>query len=326
MYTHFDVGGPDGAHPAGGAVAGEAAAQVVGVLAESWAGRVAVRTSGIDLKTYYDKTIPDYPPGLVPFRDDPRYQALAFEERQRVLAAAWVAYNEKTIAVEQAIVEPACHLLLRGAFAGADTGPIKRAVAQTLVDEQFHILMCLEACLVARELHGVTALRFPEPLVVEELEGELARCASPRDAELVRLAFATVAEVTINAYLDLLANDQTIQPMNRETTALHRKDESSHRKLFHEFTKALFGRLTPGERARYLRGLATGLEAFVKVDLGAWAAILDHLAVPGAPDIMQQCARAGASKRLTRDFSGFRRLLRDAGVREEDVPFRFDAA
>ncbi|WP_437585648.1 diiron oxygenase [Sorangium sp. So ce1000] len=295
------------------------------ILAESWANRVAVRTSTLDLSSYYDKTAPDYPAGMVPFRDDPRYRALDAETQRRVLAAAWVAYNEKTISVEMDVVEPACGLLLRGAFAGIDTSALKRSVAQTLVDEQFHVLMCLEGCLVAREAHNIQTLRFPKPLVVEELEREKARCERPRDAELVQLAFATVAEVTINAYLDLLANDQTIQALNREMTALHRKDESSHRKLFNEFTKALFACLDDDERAVYLRGIAMGLEAFVRVDLGAWAAILDHLEIPEASDIIQRCLEASASRRIVRDFSGFRLLLRDIGVKEADVAFQFDA-
>lgn len=312
MYTHL------GDSAAGGSEAG-----VSEILAESWANRVAVRTSKIDLSRYYDKTIPDYPPGLVAFRDDPRYRDLGQETQRRVLAAAWVAYNEKTISVEKDVVEPACELLLRGAFAGVDTIAFKRAVAQTLVDEQFHVLMCLDACLVARAMHDIPTLRFPKSFVVEELERARARC-EPRDADLVQLAFATVAEVTINAYLDLLANDQTIQPLNREITALHRKDESSHRKLFNEFTKALFPRLEEAERATYLRGLAVGLEAFVQIDLGAWAAILEHLQIPEGADILGRYA-AGASKRVVRDFSGLRLLLRDIGVSEVDVAFQFDA-
>jgi len=307
MYTHL------GARPGG-------AAGVSHALAESWENRVAVRTSKLDLGSYYDQAVPDYPQHLVPFHDDPRYQRLDAERQRRVLAAAWVAYNEKTISVEKAVVEPACELLLRGAFAGVDTIAMKRTVAQTLVDEQFHVLMCLDACLVARDRHDIPTLRFPKPLVVEELERGVARCARPRDAEIVRLAFATVAEVTINAYLDLLANDQSIQPLNREITALHRKDESSHRKLFNEFTQALFPRFDDAERAAYLNGLAAGLDAFVRVDLGAWAAILEHLEIPDAAGIMQRC-QAGAPARIVRDFSGLRWLLRDIGVDEGDVPF-----
>jgi alpha-N-dichloroacetyl-p-aminophenylserinol N-oxygenase len=320
MYTHVD----DGRAGAGDATA--PSSRVGDILSQTWANRVAARTSQLDLGTYYDAEQPDYPIGMVPFRDDPRYLALDPGMQRRVLAAAWINYNEKTISVEKSIVAPACELLLCGAFRGVETSVFKRTIAQTAVDEQYHVLMCLEACLVARERHQLESLRIPKSLVVSELERELASCARPRDAELVQLAFSTVAEVTINAYLDLLADDRTIQPLNREITALHRKDESSHSKLFKEFTRALYPRLSAEEQGVYLRGLTAGLDAFVKLDLSAWAAILRHLEVPGADGIIADCERSSASKRVVRDFSGLRALLRDIDVKEAQLAFRFEEA
>jgi alpha-N-dichloroacetyl-p-aminophenylserinol N-oxygenase len=325
MYTHLSTDNHAcSSSCSSGASAQEMGAQVSEILAGSWANRVAARTSNLDLRSYYDETIPDFPLEQVPFRDDPRFLALGPESRRRLLAAAWISYNEKTIAVEKAVVAPACELLLTGAFPGMDTPAFKRTVCQTIVDEQFHVLMCVDACLVARELHDIPTLRIPKPLVTVYLEEFLASCACARDAELAQFAFATVAEVTINAYLNLLANDQSIQPLNRVTTALHRKDESSHSKLFKEFTKTIFARLDEEARAAYQRGLTSGLEAFAKLDVAAWREILDHLGVPEAADIIQQCLISGRSKRVVRDFSGFRSLLREIGLRESDVAFKFD--
>jgi len=277
------------------------------------------------MKSYGDPTIPDFPSRMVPFRDDPRYGALEPVFRQRVLAAAWVAYNEKTIAVEKAIVAPACDLLLEGAFHCTDAAATKRAVAQTLVDEHYHVLMCLDACIATRELHGLSSLRIPKPVVVHELERAIDASGDAREAEITRLAFAIVAETTINAYLDLLANDASIQPINRDTTALHRRDESSHAKLFKEFARGLFGALTERERRVFVRALGAGLGAFVKVDFGAWGAILTHLAVAGAGTLLDGCSGPGKPQRVFRDFSGFRLLLRDLSVPESAVPFEFDA-
>jgi len=317
MYTHRSEG------TSSLAPADAETVRVTEALAGSWANRVAVRTGHVDLRAYYDEAIPDYPPALVPFADDPRYLALQPDARARILAAAWVAYNEKTIDVEVSVVAPACDLLLRGAFAGLDTTAFKRTVAQTQVDEQFHVLMCLDGCLVARERHRIESLRIPKSLATRELDRAKSECRSPRDAELVQLAFATVAEVTINAYLDLVANDAGIQPLNREITALHRRDESSHNKLFKEFTKAMFVHLDDAERATYVRGLSSGLDAFVKMDFDAWRAILTELGVPEAEDIIHRCAVTGPAKRVVRDYSGFRALLRDIGVLEEDIAFEF---
>ncbi|AKJ29424.1 diiron oxygenase [Caldimonas brevitalea] len=310
MYTHIvrDAGLPD---------------RVTAALADSWANRVAVKVGELDLKRYYDKNIPDYPPNLVPFRDDPRYGALDAEMRQRILAGAWVAYNEKTVDVETSIVAPACALLLKGAFQGLQTAELKRIIVQTQIDEQYHILMCLDACLLSRAMHGIEGLTVPQSWVVQQLEHALQQQTCARDAHIVQLGFATVAEVTINSYLDLLAQDQTIQPFNRETTALHRRDESAHNKIFTVITRQVYTHFSEHDRAVFRSAIATGLDAFVTIDLRAWREILRYLNVPDGSDIVDACERANGSKRLVRDFSGFRALLREIEVAESEIDFDF---
>lgn len=296
--------------------------RVAAVLAESWATRVAVKTSTLDVQSYYDASLPDFPPELVPFCDDPRSIQLDAATRRRLLAAAWVAYNEKTIDVETHIVTPACQLLLRGAFAGPETAAFKRIIVQTQVDEQFHILMCLEACLLARRMHGIEQLAVPQSLVVRSLQQALAG-AGRREAEIIQLGYAMVAEVTINGYLNLLANNRNIQPFNRETTALHRKDESSHHRIFRELARSIYSHLSGEEQAILTRALTSGLNAFVAADMNAWCSILEFLDIPEADDILQQCCRHGSAKPVVRDYSGFRSLLGELGIPESRIDFAF---
>lgn len=237
------------------------------LLADSWSSRVAVRIGDLDASKYYDRNIPDYPPELVPFRDDRRYLRLDADVRRRLLAGAWVAFNEKTIDVEAAITGPACAVLLSGRFAGLNTSVSKRLIAQTQVDEQFHILMCLNACLLARSMHGIEGLKVPQSHVCTELEKSVALATNPRNADIVRIAFAAAAEVTVNSYLDLLCNAQDIQPFNRETTKLHSRDEATHRGIYKDLTVKVFNELTSDDRAVFVRTLRTGLDAFVKIGL-----------------------------------------------------------
>lgn len=293
------------------------------ILADSWSSRVAVRNSDIDLARYYDSQVPDFPSELVPFAEDKRYSELPLEVRNRILAAAWISYNEKTIAVENLIVAPACDLLLKGAFPQADSPFFKRLVAQTGVDEQFHILMSLEASIVARNVHHLESLRIPKATVVDELEKTLARASTEREKEIIRLAFATVAEVTINAYLNLLANDFDIQPLNRETTNLHRKDESSHNKIFKELNRCIYDGFEDGEKYAYLKYLAVGLKSFVKVDFTSWREILRYMHVQKADDIIATCVRI--SKPAVRDYSGLLSLLKVLQVSPESLDFNFKA-
>jgi alpha-N-dichloroacetyl-p-aminophenylserinol N-oxygenase len=297
--------------------------RVATLLAESWSNRVAVKVGHLDPSQYYDPDIPDYPPELVPFRADPRYLQLDEATRRKLLAAAWVAYNEKTIDVELSVVSPACVSLLRGDFEGLDGIALKRIITQTQVDEQYHTLMCLDACLLTRKMHGIERLRIPQSLVVAELKRAMARQTSPRDAQIVQIGFATVAEVTINSYLGMLSNAENIQPFNRETTALHRRDELSHNKIFRTFAVHLYPRLDDRDRGVFREAIATGLDAFVQVDLGAWREILQFLDVPDAADIVEGFERSNASRRMVRDFSGLRDLLRDIGVAEAEIAFDF---
>lgn len=291
------------------------------VLANSWSTRVAVKTSNIDLAQYYNSTLPDYPPDLVPFSGDIRYKKLPLDIRNRILAAAWISYNEKAIAVENAIVFPACDLLLKGVFPGADSFEFKRLIAQTCVDEQFHILMSLDASLVARKVHNLESLVLPKAVVVCELEAALQQVETDREKEVIRLAFSTVAEVTINAYLNLLANAREIQPLNREITSLHRKDESSHNKIFKELNKYIYREFNSSEKNAYLNALTTGLEAFVKVDLNSWREILKYMEVKEADDIIDDCLRN--SRRSIRDYSGMLSLLKDIDVSSSSLKFDF---
>lgn len=310
-------------------ISGEAAGRalqdrVTAMLADSWETRVAVKTGELDADSYYDKNIPDYPPRLVPFRDHPRYKALDETTRRRVLAGAWVAYNEKTIDVEMSVTAPACALLMKNAFAGLDTAASKRLVAQTQIDEQFHVLMCLDACLLARRMHGLEGLVIPKSLVAQEVERAVRNAADRREAELIHLAFAAVAEVTVNQYLDILADDPEIQPFNRATTALHRKDETTHRDIYKGFVMSVFGNFNEQERQAFVKALTAGLEAFVKIDFGAWQQILEFLHIEGAGEIIHDCLRSGTAKRIVRDYSGFRGLLADIGVNESEIDFDFD--
>jgi len=294
------------------------------LLADSWSSRVAVKTGKLDIENYYDPSIPDYPPDLVPFAEDSRYQVLSAAIQQKILAGAWVVYNEKTIDIETSVVAPACELLLKGAFKGLDTSAAKRVIAQTLVDEQFHILMCLDASLMTRKMHSIEELQIPESLTVKELRKAKEAADGNRNADIIQLAFATVAEVTINAYLDLLASNNEIQPFNRETTNLHRKDESAHNKIFREVLKDIYKNFYENEKEIFITGLGQGLSSFIKVDLSAWQAILLFLEVKGVNDIVDSYIRKIGNKKMVRDYSGFRDLLSELGIDEKNFDCEFD--
>ncbi|WP_040242662.1 diiron oxygenase [Chromohalobacter japonicus] len=290
--------------------------EILARLTESWNQRVAVRKARLDLNDYYDTTAPDFPPSMVPFWDDPRFQAIDEADKRRVLAGAWINYNEKTIFVEDKVINPMCSLLLRDALPGVGDSVTKKAIAQTQVDEQFHILMCLEVCDCARRQHQLHDLHIPTPLLEQRMETTLSKADNEREFALIRMAYATVAEMTINVFLKRLSQDRSIQPLNRLNTELHRQDEASHAAIFGEIARAVYERLGAGQQAIFRAHLLRAIDDFVELDVGFWRAILDYLAIPERESILQDMAAKRRTNSSLRDYSALVKLLQQIGIHE----------
>ncbi|VGO09795.1 hypothetical protein AMB3_2195 [plant metagenome] len=289
---------------------------VIARLGRSWNTRVAVRQERLDLSQYYDPSIPDFPVAMVPFWHDPAIGALDEATRLRLLAAAWVAYNEKAIYLEDEIVQPLCAQLLRGDLPGVGAAGVKQVIAQIQVDEQFHILMCLDICNNARERHALHDYVVPPPKVGRLMKARLAQAASAREAVLLRMAYASVAEMSINAYLNQVSSDQTIQPLNRINTDLHRKDESAHSVAFHEIVGSVYKALGDEDRATFRARLVDAMTDFTTADHGNWASILAYLSVPGREGILARLEEAGKDRRLSRDYTVLSSLFEALGIED----------
>jgi hypothetical protein len=297
--------------------------KVIDRLASSWDQRVAVRQERLDLSQYCDDGIPDFPSALVPFWDDAQFARQEPIAKLRFLGAAWIAYNEKAIYMEDEIVQPLCSLLLKNALPGVADPQVKQVLAQIQVDEQFHILMCLEICNVARTRHRLEAYGMPEPLLGLRMKARLAASADAREQTLVRLAYAVVAETAIHAYLKQISSDMTIQPLNRINTDLHRRDESAHGAAFLEITRSVYKNLDQGERTLFQGCMTQALNAYAEMDLSMWSSILDHLQIDGRAAILQRLAPVLNNKRPSKDYTYLVGLLDELGIRD-DINFIFD--
>ncbi len=111
--------------------------------------------------------------------------------------------------------------------------------------------------------------------------------------DLAAITFAVVAEISVNAYLDLLADDHTIQPQNRRVAELHNRDEYAHSKILAEVAKVMYANMPDVQRSFFARTLSVALSAFVAQDYSMW------------------------------DYSGLHRLAEDLGILEQiDFDFR----
>lgn len=286
-------------------------------LVASWPKRATVRSGKFpwsDL-TPYNSECPDYPMRIVPFRDHALFQAASPEQRRQVLTWAWLVYNERTILAEEHMANPAFTMIMHGVFGGADEIHVRQAVQHALIDEHFHTLIHTIAIDETRRLRAISALsRAPDSVTRRRMLELLAQVVGPMERALVTLAFAIVAEVSVNAYLSLLAEDETIQPMHKLVTYLHNRDEFAHSQIVVEVAKLLYLGMNERDQQFFLKILPEALKAYASHDFSAWRAILDNVGVAGADRIVADCEHDVSSQLLVRDFSGLRRIAEELEI------------
>lgn len=288
-------------------------------LTLNWQHRVAVNQFKINFDDIYIENVPDFPEALVPLSDHPWYLNLSSQHKFGLLAALWIAYNEKTIQVEDYIINPFCRNALRGAYEGLSDSRIKQVIAQTIIDEQFHILMCIEACNVARTRFQLERLKLEKPLVIHQLEATIREANDVSQEGILYLAFATMAEMTINAYLSQLSSDTTIQPLNRISVDLHRRDELTHSVIFNELVRSIYSFFSESQKQQFIDGLQCAFRAFTALDLSIWQPILLYFQCPCVDNIIAYIKNKAPTQKTQRDYSNLIKLLNELDIPEKMI-------
>ncbi|WP_235989766.1 diiron oxygenase [Streptomyces ureilyticus] len=292
-------------------------------LADNWYRRATVKRREESLDDVFERDRPDFPVALLPFRNHPTYLGLDDEVKAKLLAWGWVAFNKNVMDIEQHVVNPGFSLVAKGAFdtgLGGETMAI--AVTQAMVDEQYHTLMHLNASAVTRRQRG---WRMPETALplgykARKQAHRLAIAKTPEHQALVSLAFTTVAEISVNAHLDLIAEDHEIQPVNRMTAVLHNRDEYCHASIADTVAQEAWKRFTDEQRDYFLTALADGMEAFAAHDFTTWARVMELVGVQGGGQMLRDIKNTSGGGRLLQDFSGLRHLCQELDVLDS-LPF-----
>jgi alpha-N-dichloroacetyl-p-aminophenylserinol N-oxygenase len=289
---------------------------VISRLANNWSRRATVKRTEPSLDDLFEPARADYPEHILPFRDHPTYLALAPEMRAKVLAWAWIAYNRHTVIAEQRVANPAFGLVLQGEFPGAYGEALELSLVQAMVDEQYHTLMHMNGSAVTRRRRGWAMPDSALPISHTAREHERLRMQARErwQRSLTTLAFATVSEISINAYLDLLADDPHIQVINSTTARLHNRDEYCHMAITAELAKMVWIHLSDDQRQYFLRMLGSGLEAFVATDYTTWYRIVDLVGIPDGAQMVADAQADTSRKRLIRDYTGLYRLCQELEV------------
>lgn len=270
-----------------------------------------------------EPALPDFPLSLVPFARHPTFLALSDEAKQRILTLAWITYNHRVVEVEHLITNRAISMLTYGEIPGAEDARVRRALQQVLIDEQFHLMAHEWAVEKTYRLRGLEQRDdIPHSIVFRRLTAAQARYAEPWKRRVLVLLWTAVSEMTINAYLSLLAKAEGIQPLHRVLSDLHDKDELVHNALFLPLTRVIL-RSGPAEQRRFfIEHIPEAVDAFTAHDFSSWRYIVEREAVPGGQPMIDECEQQAQSNgsRLVSDVSGVLKLQRalETGIDEEE--------
>lgn len=294
--------------------ASDQAPAVLTRLAANWGRRAQVKREEIEVIQLLDAERPDFLPALLPFKDHPLFLAASDQMQQTILSCGWLAYNEKTVDIEAHIITPACLHIVYGEVPGLGDGVSRQLASETLVDEAYHTLLVSNASHVTRTQRHLEALPVPLSALVTKMREAQDQCSESWQKVLIHLATAIVSEVFISDYLKLLSGDMSIQPLNRLTVAMHRRDELAHSSIFRHLAKALYAALGTRERAFFLEVLPKPVRWFANQEWDVWQAMLHHIGFAQTETVINDCRRQNEENLTRLDYSGILDLAEALGM------------
>ena len=292
---------------------GNRSKEVLRNISRRWESGASVRNAFMPDDVVFDPNYPDFLIELLPFRNHPRFLLLEPALKETVLTCGWLAYNEKTLDIENKIVAPACQHILAGRVPGTSDDTSKRAVAETLVDEAYHVLMTLHACGITKRYRGIQEIRIPDSYLVQAMKRLQGACVEPWETMLIELATAIVSEVFISDYLKLLSDAQGIQPIHRSIVDTHRKDELVHSGLFKTLTKEMYRNLSEEQKEFFSNILPQPILWFANQELEVWESMLTQVGIPDAGIIIADCRSASVDLDIL-DYSGVAEIADELGI------------
>lgn len=295
-------------------------------LANIWPSRAAVRGQQFESRLHipYDPSVPDFPHTLIPFWDHPKFSIIDDEKKQEVLTWAWIAYNQRTIDAEDYVANPAFAKLLENQYPGLNIVEAQMSIRQSLVDEHYHSLMHTIAMNRTHDLRGTdSSFRFSKSVTARVLSEQLSLHHDAWQRDLLVIAFAVVSEISINAYLDLLAKDDTVHELHRTVAILHNKDEAVHSSILVEVCKLMYPLLSKKQKEFFCMSLPIALKAFVAQDYSVLETILRMTDVRNADTIIADVSESPSN--LVRDYRGLHRLVRELEL-EDAIEFDFSTS
>ncbi len=289
-------------------------------MGTNWHRRAQVKKKKeeLDAEWIFDETKKDFRVDLLPFKDHPDFWQAPVEVQNQILSCGWLAYNEKTIDIESKVITPACYHIIYKDVPGAEDEISQQIASETLVDESYHVLLVINACCITRKRRGLPSLKLPDFNLVTNMYREQANCSETWQRIIVQLVTAIVSEVFISDYLKLLADDTTIQPLNRITVDTHRRDELTHSSIFKNLTKCIYSQLNRKQKEFFIEMLPKPVRWFANAELAVWKAMLEQIGFPRTEPVITDCAAINELNLMRIDYTGVTALAEELGILDSE--------
>ena len=291
-------------------------------MANNWHKRAQVKQTIKEFERpelSFDESKDDFRVDLLPFQDHRDFKQASIEVQKKILSCGWLAYNEKTIEIESKIITPACNHIIGLEVPGVDDGISQQIAGDTLVDEAYHVQLVVNACRVTRKRRGLENLRLPNFALTTNMYREQSYYSEPWQKMLIQLATAIVSEIFISDYLNLLAQDREIQPLNRITVATHRRDEMAHGSIFKFITKCIYSELNQEQKEFFVNVLPKPVRWFANTELNVWKSMLEQIGFGGAESMIDDCAISNQVNLMSIDYTEFISLAEEIGILDSAI-------
>jgi len=287
----------------------------------NWSVRAQVKYhEELNSQYQFDETQKDFRDDLLPFKDHPYYLQASEKVKNKILSCGWLIYNRKTVDIELKLINPVCNHIISERIPGTEDETIQQIASDTLVDESYHVKLVNKACSITQKHRGLQSLKLPEFHIVSEMSRALECCTETWQKIIVQLVTAIVSELLISDYLKLLADDMTIQPINRITVDTHRRDELAHSSIFKNLTKCIYSQLNEEEKKFFDDMLPKPVCWFGNMELDVWEAILKQIGFPQAEKMIAECKLNPINLKQI-DYTGVTALAEELGILECDRGF-----
>ncbi len=208
--------------------------------------------------------------------------------------------------------------IVYGEVPGLQDWVSRQLAGQTLVDEAYHILLVIKACQITRERRGLISVTLPESHLIAKMEEYQERYSEKWQKILIQMVTAIVSEVFISDYLKLLSDETSIQPFNRLTVEIHRRDELAHSSTFKDLGKSIYMALGKKERQFFMDILPKPVRWFANLELDVWNAMLQEIGFSNTETIIGDCRSINEENIAKIDYTGIITLAEELGMLDRE--------